>query len=333
MAFSASLSYVAVCFVGGILVFNGKISFGIVVAFLMYSSNFMKPLLEFAQIGQVLQLSVSAAKRVFELLEAEELPSDEYKEDRIGLIQGIVEFDHVRFGYDGEDKIVIKDFSMTILPGQKVAIVGQTGAGKTTIINLLLKFYDVLSGDIRIDGHSIINLKYQDIRNQFCVVLQDAALFEGTIKDNIIYNKENISKNHFEAVCEAVGLNHFISTLPNGYDTVIDDKMDLSEGQKQQIAIARAMIMDRPMLILDEATSSLDTRLELLIQNAMDKLMEGRTSFVIAHRLSTIRNADLILVLKDGDIIESGTHEDLLIKNGAYAELYNSQFENVINCP
>ena len=329
MTFIASFSYVSVCFVGAILVFRDNISFGVVVAFLLYSSSFMQPLMDFGNIGRVLQLSAAAGKRVFEVLEAEEIPPDENRTDIVDCISGSVKFDHVHFGYDGEKKIVINDFSANILPGQKVAIVGPTGAGKTTLINLLLKFYDTLSGDILIDGHSIDKLKYKDIRNMFCVVLQDNTLFRGTIRENLVYTTQNVSQQEIDTICEAVGLDYFIRTLPDGYDTVLDEKMELSEGQKQQITIARAMISDRPMLILDEATSSVDTRLEMLIQNAMDKLMEGRTSFVIAHRLSTIKNADIILVLKDGDIVESGTHEELLSKKGVYSEIYSSQFETV----
>lgn len=327
--FIGKMGYVSVCVVGSLLVFSGKISLGIVISFLLYSSKITEPILTLTDTGNVLQQSAAAGKRIFEILEADEVAPDEEKIDNFDLSEGIVEFDHVHFGYDGERKIIINDFCLKCFPGQKIAIVGPTGAGKTTIINLLLKFYDLFSGDIRIDGQSINEMKYKDIRNQFCVVLQETAIFEGTIKENIIYTTENVTEERIIDVCEAVGLSKFIKSLPNGFDTIIDEQIELSEGQKQQIAIARAMISDRPMLILDEATSSIDTRLEMLIQNMMDKLMEGRTSFVIAHRLSTIRNSDLILVLKDGDVIESGTHDELLQKNGLYSELYYSQFETI----
>ena len=240
--------------------------------------------------------------------------------------KGYVEFDHVKFGYD-PDKIIIHDFSAKAKPGQKIAIVGPTGAGKTTLVNLLMRFYEIDGGDIRIDGISTKTMNREEVHSQFCMVLQDTWLFEGTVRENLIYCSENVSDEKMEAACKAVGLDHFIHTLPHGYDTILNDQLNLSQGQKQQLTIARAMIADKPMLILDEATSSVDTRTELQIQNAMDALMEGRTSFVIAHRLSTIKNSDLILVLKDGDVIESGTHDELLEKGGFYADLYNSQFD------
>jgi ATP-binding cassette subfamily B protein len=326
MGFIGNLGYVAVCVVGGALVLNDKITFGVIVAFMMYVRYFTQPLSQIAQAMQSLQSAAAAGERVFEFLEAEEL-SDESSKTRVpAQAQGNVEFSHVKFGYD-ESKIIIHDFSANAKAGQKIAIVGPTGAGKTTLVNLLMRFYELQGGDIRIDGVSTKEMKREDVHSQFCMVLQDTWLFEGTVRENLVYCGEDVSDEKIVDACKAVGLDHYISTLPNGYDTVLNDQVNLSQGQKQQLTIARAMIADRPMLILDEATSSVDTRTEQQIQNAMDLLMENRTSFVIAHRLSTIKNADLILVLKDGDIIESGTHGELLAKNGFYAELYNSQFE------
>jgi ATP-binding cassette subfamily B protein len=327
MGFIGNLGYVAVCVVGGAMVLNDKISFGVIVAFMMYVRYFTQPLSQIAQAMQSLQSAAAAGGRVFEFLEAEEMEDESSKTKTLKNVQGRVEFDHVKFGYEGSDKIVIHDFSAEAKPGQKVAIVGPTGAGKTTLVNLLMRFYELQSGEIRIDGTSTKELKREDVHSQFCMVLQDTWLFEGTVRENLVYCGEHVSDEKITEACKAVGLDHYIRTLPNGYDTVLNDQVNLSQGQKQQLTIARAMIADKPMLILDEATSSVDTRTEQQIQTAMDLLMENRTSFVIAHRLSTIKNADLILVLKDGDIIESGTHDELLNKNGFYAELYNSQFE------
>jgi ATP-binding cassette, subfamily B, multidrug efflux pump len=292
----------------------------------LYIRLFTQPLSQLAQAANSLQSTAAASERVFEFLGEEELEDEGAKTTRLENAHGDVEFKNVRFGYD-ENKMVINNFSATAYAGQKVAIVGPTGAGKTTLINLLMRFYEVNGGEILIDGVPINQLTRKNIHELFCMVLQDTWLFEGTIRDNIVYNRKGVSHDEVEAACKAVGLHHFIKTLPNGYDTVLDDKANLSAGQKQLITIARAMVDHAPLLILDEATSSVDTRTEILIQQAMDKLTVGKTSFVIAHRLSTIKNADLILVMKDGDIIESGTHEELLLKNGFYAELYNSQFE------
>lgn len=327
MTFVGNLGYVAVCVVGGAMALNDMISFGVIVAFMMYVRYFTQPLSQIAQAVQSLQSAAAAGERVFEFLEAEEMPDESGKKSDIGAVQGTVDFDHVRFGYEDTDKIVIHDFSAHAKPGQKIAIVGPTGAGKTTMVNLLMRFHDIQSGEIRIDGVPTNEMTREAVREQFCMVLQDTWLFEGTLRENLIYCTENVSDEKMIAACKAVGLDHFIRTLPKGYDTVVGDQLSLSQGQKQQLTIARAMIADKPMLILDEATSSVDTRTEQQIQSAMDKLMENRTSFVIAHRLSTIRNADLILVMNHGDIVESGTHEELLAKGGFYAELYNSQFE------
>lgn len=327
MTFVGNLGYVAVCVVGGAMALNDMISFGVIVAFMMYVRYFTQPLSQIAQAVQSLQSAAAAGERVFEFLEAEEMPDESGKKSDIGEVQGTVDFDHVRFGYEDTDKIVIHDFSAHAKPGQKIAIVGPTGAGKTTMVNLLMRFHDIQSGEIRIDGVPTNEMTREAVREQFCMVLQDTWLFEGTLRENLIYCTENVSDEKMIAACKAVGLDHFIRTLPKGYDTVVGDQLSLSQGQKQQLTIARAMIADKPMLILDEATSSVDTRTEQQIQSAMDKLMENRTSFVIAHRLSTIRNADLILVMNHGDIVESGTHEELLAKGGFYAELYNSQFE------
>ena len=294
---------------------------------MIYVRYFTQPLSQLAQAVQSLQSAAAAGERVFEFLEAEEMEDESGKTAVLTKAKGYVEFDHVKFGYEGSDTTVIHDFSAVAKPGQKVAIVGPTGAGKTTIVNLLMRFHEIQDGDIRIDGVSIKELTRENVHDQFCMVLQDTWLFEGTIRENLVYCTENVSDEKLAAACHAVGLDHFIRTLPNGYDTMLNDNVNLSQGQKQQLTIARAMIADKPMLILDEATSSVDTRTEQQIQSAMDKLMENRTSFVIAHRLSTIRDADLILVMKNGDIIESGTHEELLAKGGFYAELYNSQFE------
>lgn len=326
MSFIGNFGYVTVCVVGAVLAFNNKISFGVIVAFMMYIRFFTQPLAQFAQAATSLQSTSAACKRVFEFLQEEEMEDESNKNISLEKIEGHVKFEHVKFGYD-KDKLIIKDFSADIKSGQKVAIVGPTGAGKTTLVNLLMKFYDVNSGTIKIDGVPIQSLSREKVHELFCMVLQDTWLFEGTIRENITYNKEDVSQSVIVSACKAVGVDHFIRTLPDGYDTVLDDNTNLSAGQKQLITIARAMVKNAPLLILDEATSSVDTRTELLIQEAMDKLTVGKTSFVIAHRLSTIKNADVILVMKDGDIIESGNHEELLSENGFYAELYNSQFE------
>ena len=327
MGFIGNLGYVAVCVVGGALALEGKIEFGVIVSFMMYVRYFTQPLSQIAQAMQSLQSAAAAGERVFEFLEAEDMEDESKKTTKLEKAKGNVEFDHVKFGYEDSDKTIIHNFSAVAKPGQKVAIVGPTGAGKTTMVNLLMRFHEIQSGEIRIDGISTKELTREEVHNQFCMVLQDTWLFEGTVRENLVYCTENVSDEKIIEACKAVGLDHFIRTLPKGYDTVLNDQTNLSQGQKQQLTIARAMIADKPMLILDEATSSVDTRTEQQIQSAMDKLMENRTSFVIAHRLSTIKNSDLILVIKNGDIIESGTHDELLEKNGFYAELYNSQFE------
>lgn len=327
MAFIGNFGYVAVCVMGAVLTMKGYIGFEVIVAFMMYIRLFTQPLAQIAQATQSLQSAAAAGERVFAFLGAEEMPDESDKTKKLGKAEGYVDFEHVKFGYEDTDKIIIHDFSAKAKPGQKIAIVGPTGAGKTTLVNLLMRFHEIQSGDIKIDGISTRDMKREEVRSQFCMVLQDTWLFEGTVRENLVYNTENISEEKIEAACKAVGLDHFIRTLPHGYDTILNDQVSLSQGQKQQLTIARAMIADKPMLILDEATSSVDTRTELQIQKAMDALMQNRTSFVIAHRLSTIKNADLILVLKDGDIIESGNHEELLAKGGFYADLYNSQFD------
>ena len=326
MHFIGNLGYVAVCVVGAILVTNNAITFGVIVAFIVYVRMFTRPLTQIAQSLNLLQSSAAAAERVFEFLDEKEMP----KENALmhldkNKVKGEIEFKNVQFGYT-ENKIIIKDFSAKAMPGQKIAIVGPTGAGKTTMVNLLMKFYDVNSGDILIDGVSIHDLSRENVHEMFTMVLQDTWLFSDSLKNNIIYNHANISDAEVDKVCETVGLTHFIKTLPEGISSNISDDNSVSAGQRQLITIARGMIKDAPFLILDEATSNVDTRTEELVQKAMDKLMKGRTSFIIAHRLSTIKNADLILVMKDGDIIESGTHDELLEKDGFYAELYNSQF-------
>ena len=327
MAFIGNFGYVAVCVMGAVLTMKGYIGFEIIVAFMMYIRLFTQPLAQIAQATQSLQSAAAAGERVFAFLGAEEMSDESDKTEKLGKAEGYVDFEHVKFGYEDTDKIIIHDFSAKAKPGQKIAIVGPTGAGKTTLVNLLMRFHEIQSGDIKIDGISTRDMKREEVRSQFCMVLQDTWLFEGTVRENLVYNTDNVSEEKIEAACKAVGLDHFIRTLPHGYDTILNDQVSLSQGQKQQLTIARAMIADKPMLILDEATSSVDTRTELQIQKAMDALMQNRTSFVIAHRLSTIKNADLILVLKDGDIIESGNHEELLAKGGFYADLYNSQFD------
>ena len=327
MAFIGNFGYVAVCVMGAVLTMKGYIGFEVIVAFMMYIRLFTQPLAQIAQATQSLQSAAAAGERVFAFLGAEEMSDESDKTEKLGKAEGYVDFEHVKFGYEDTDKIIIHDFSAKAKPGQKIAIVGPTGAGKTTLVNLLMRFHEIQSGDIKIDGISTRDMKREEVRSQFCMVLQDTWLFEGTVRENLVYNTENVSVEKIEAACKAVGLDHFIRTLPHGYDTILNDQVSLSQGQKQQLTIARAMIADKPMLILDEATSSVDTRTELQIQKAMDALMQNRTSFVIAHRLSTIKNADLILVLKDGDIIESGNHEELLAKGGFYADLYNSQFD------
>jgi len=326
MSFIGNLGYVVVCIVGAILAMNGTITFGVIVKFMVYIRLFTQPLGQIAQAATTLQSTAAAAERVFEFLSEKELKDESNKTMVLENVKGNVEFDHVKFGYN-PDKLIIKDFSAKIKAGQKVAIVGPTGAGKTTIVNLLMRFYEVDSGQIMIDGVPINKVTRENVHDLFCMVLQDTWLFEGTIKENIAYNKQGITDESIKKACKAVGIDHFIRTLPKGYDTVLNEKTSLSVGQRQLLTIARAMVVDAPLLILDEATSSVDTRTEVLIQQAMDKLMIGRTSFVIAHRLSTIKNADVILVMKDGDIIENGNHEELLLQGGFYADLYNSQFE------
>ena len=326
MGFIGNLGFVAVFVVGALLARNDAITYGVIIQFTIYVRLFTQPLSQLAQSMSSMQSTAAAAERVFEYLEEEELSDESGKTRTLKSVKGDVRFEHVRFGYN-PDKVIIKDFSADIKAGQKVAIVGPTGAGKTTIVNLLMRFYEVNSGRIFIDGVPIDELTRENVHELFCMVLQDTWLFEGTVRENLVYSKENVSDETLKKACKAVGIHHFIRTLPKGYDTVLDDKSSLSAGQKQQLTIARAMIENAPLLILDEATSSVDTRTERIIQKAMDSLTEGRTSFVIAHRLSTIRNSDLILVLKDGDVIASGTHDELLKEGGFYAELYNSQFE------
>ena len=330
MSFIGNFGYVAVCIVGAVLTMNGDISFGVIVAFMLYIRFFTQPLTQFAQAMAQLQSTAAASERVFEFLEARELTDETDKRKYLekDAVKGAIEFKNVKFGYD-EDKVIIKDFSAKISPGEKIAIVGPTGAGKTTIVNLLMKFYEINSGDILIDGVSIGDLTRENVHDLFVMVLQDTWLFDGTIRENIRYNDESVTDEMIEDACKKIGLDHFIKTLPNGYDTVIGDADSLSQGQKQLITIARSMVDDSPFLILDEATSSVDTRTEVLVQKAMDKLTKNRTSFIIAHRLSTIRNADLILVMKDGNIVEQGDHDALIKKDGFYAELYNSQFQEM----
>lgn len=327
MTFIGNLGYVAVCVTGAALALNGSISFGVIVAFMMYIRLFTQPLSQMAQAATSLQSTAAASERVFDFLEEEEIEDESTKTNKLGEVKGEVEFENVRFRYEGSDKDVIHNFSAKVKAGQKVAIVGPTGAGKTTIVNLLMRFYEIQSGNILIDGTPIKDMTREEVHDQFCMVLQDTWIFEGTIRENIVYCKEGVSDEQVEEACKAVGIDHFIKTLPKGYDTVLDDSLVLSAGQKQQITIARAMVENAAMLILDEATSSIDTRTEQVIQKAMDVLMEGRTSFVIAHRLSTIKNSDMILVMKEGDIIESGTHDELMKKGGFYFDLYNSQFQ------
>lgn len=328
MGFIGNFGYVVVCVVGAMLTLNGNIGFEVIVAFMMYVRYFTQPLSQIAQAAQTLQSAAAAGERVFEFLETPEMEDESNKTSHLNAVNGKIDFEHVKFGYEGTNRIVIKDFSLSVKPGQKIAIVGPTGAGKTTIVNLLMRFHELNGGRIWIDGIPTCDLKREEVHSQFCMVLQDTWVFEGTVRENLIYCSENVTEEKMINACKAVGLHHFIRTLPKGYDTVLSDNTNLSQGQKQQLTIARAMIADKPILILDEATSSVDTRTELQIQKAMDELMNGRTSFVIAHRLSTIKNADLIIVLRDGDVVESGNHEQLLEKNGFYAELYNSQFED-----
>ena len=329
MNFIGNFGYVAVCIVGAILTMNDMITFGVIVAFITYVRLFTNPLSQIAQAMTSLQSTAAASERVFEFVDEEEMSNQKeitktLKKDEV---KGNIEFQNVVFQYDNNDKPTIKNFSAKALPGQKVAIVGPTGAGKTTMVNLLMKFYDINSGDIKIDGISTKELTRENIHDLFTMVLQDTWLFNGTVKENIMYNNENVTDEQIKEVCKTVGLDHFIKTLPHGYDTVLSDNDSVSAGQRQLLTIARGILQDAPFLILDEATSNVDTRTEELVQKAMDTLTEGKTSFIIAHRLSTIKNADLILVMKDGNIIEQGNHEELMEKNGFYADLYNSQFE------
>ncbi|OZG61852.1 ABC transporter [Bifidobacterium myosotis] len=329
MQFVGNLGYVVVCVVGAALAMDGQIEFGVIVAFMMYIRLFTQPLSQFAQAFQNLQRCAAAAERVFGFLEEPEMADESGKPALLGAegrpVRGDVEFSHVQFGYE-PDKPIIHDFSASVAAGQKVAIVGPTGAGKTTMVNLLMRFYEISGGSISIDGVDTKSVPRWNVHDQFSMVLQDTWVFRGTVRENIAYAKPGVTDEEIEAACRAVGLDHFVRSLPQGYDTVLDDKSSLSAGQKQLLTIARAMVQDAPILILDEATSSVDTRTEELIQKAMDALTVGRTSFVIAHRLSTIRDADMILVMNHGDVIERGTHDELLAEGGFYADLYNSQF-------
>lgn len=329
MNFIGNFGYVAVCVVGALLTINGNISFGVIVAFMLYVRLFTSPLSQIAQGMTSLQSTCAAAERVFEFVEEDEMEDEKHLKKKLNAkkVKGNIEFKHVKFGYD-KDKVIINDFNCKVKPGQKIAIVGPTGAGKTTMVNLLMKFYNINDGDILIDGVSVKELKRENIHDLFIMVLQDTWLFNGSIRDNIKYNKKNVSDETIEKALETVGVLHFVKSLPGGLDYEITDSNSISAGQKQLLTIARGMVKDAPFLILDEATSSVDTRTEELVQKAMDKLTKGRTSFIIAHRLSTIKNADLILVMKDGNIIEQGNHKKLMEKNGFYADLYNSQFKN-----
>ena len=323
-----NVAYVAVCVFGSILAINGTIEFGVIVSFILYVRLFTSPLTQIAQGMTNMQTVSASAHRIFDFLESEELSDESGKTEELPDVKGQVSFEHVRFSYpDAPEKIIIKDFSADVHPGQKVAIVGPTGAGKTTMVNLLMRFFEINGGQIRIDGVPIGTMKREDVHKLFGMVLQDTWLFEGTVRENLVYNMEGITDEQLERVCKACGLDKFVHSLPEGFNTVLSESTSISAGQKQLLTIARAMLQNAPMLILDEATSSVDTRTELLIQRAMDELTKGRTSFVIAHRLSTIKNADLILVMREGDVVESGTHKELMAKGGFYAELYNSQFE------
>ena len=333
MQFIGNFGYVAVCIVGAVLTMNDTISFGVIIAFITYVRLFSSPLSQLAQAMTQVQTTTAASERVYEFIDEEEMDNQKSITKKLEKeeAKGNIEFKHVSFKYDGNEKPTIKDFSAIAKKGQKIAIVGPTGAGKTTMVNLLMKFYEISSGDIVIDGTSIKDLSRENIHSLFTMVLQDTWLFNGTIKENIVYNHKNISDEEIKQICETIGLDHFIKTLPNGYNTELEDNESISAGQKQLLTIARGMVEDAPFLILDEATSNVDTRTEELVQKAMDKLTEGKTSFIIAHRLSTIKNADLILVMNEGDIIEQGNHKDLIKKNGFYANLYNSQFDNELN--
>ena len=322
-----NIAYVAVCVFGSVLAMNGTIRFGVIVSFILYVRLFTSPLTQMAQGLTNMQTASASAHRIFDFLEAEEMPDESGKTKQLTEVKGSVTFDHVRFSYpDNPDRVIISDFSAQVNPGQKVAIVGPTGAGKTTMVNLLMRFFDTDSGKITIDGIPISDLRRENVHSLFGMVLQDTWLFEGTVRENLVYNMEGITDERLNTVLAACGLDRFVRSLPDGLDTVLSESTSVSAGQKQLLTIARAMLQNAPMLILDEATSSVDTRTELIIQRAMDSLTKGRTSFVIAHRLSTIKNADLILVMKDGDVIESGTHDSLMAADGFYAGLYNSQF-------
>lgn len=323
-----NIGYVAICVFGAMLALDGKIEFGVIISFILYVRLFTAPLTQIAQGMTNMQMATASARRIFDFLESEELSDEKEKTQTMDNVKGNVEFKNVQFSYPSNpDKVIIKNFSASVKAGQKVAIVGPTGAGKTTMVNLLMRFFEINKGSISIDGISTTELKRENIHNLFSMVLQDTWLFEGTVRENLVYNMDHVSDEDLERVCKACGISRFIHSLPHGFDTVLSESTTISAGQKQLLTIARAMLQDAPMLILDEATSSVDTRTEAVIQRAMDELTKNRTSFVIAHRLSTIKNADLILVMKDGDVIESGNHEELMKQGGFYSDLYNSQFE------
>ena len=330
MTVMGNIGYVVICVVGAILAINGTIQFGTIISFILYVRLFTAPLTQIAQGMTNLQTASASASRIFDFFETDELSDESNKTEKLDDAKGAVEFKDVHFSYpDAPEKTIINDFSATIHPGQKVAIVGPTGAGKTTMVNLLMRFFEINSGSITIDGIKTTDLTRENLHSLFSMVLQDTWLFEGTVRENLVYNMKNISDEDLERVCKACGLSHFVHSLPEGFDTVLSESTSISAGQKQLLTIARAMLQNSPMLILDEATSSVDTRTEIIIQRAMDHLMKDRTSFVIAHRLSTIKNADLILVMRDGDVIEHGNHNELMAQGGFYSELYNSQFESV----